>query len=56
MDNNRRGLANASKDMREEVARMGGEAVSKDREHMARIGSRGGERSAENRSRREKDR
>jgi general stress protein YciG len=44
-----RGLASASEQTREEVARMGGEAVSRDRNHMAEIGRKGGERSGENR-------
>jgi len=33
-----------------EIARMGGAAVSGDREHMARIGRKGGEASAESRA------
>lgn len=47
--NEQRGLASADQETREEVARMGGEAVSRDREHMAEIGRKGGERSGENR-------
>lgn len=47
--NEQRGLASADEETRERVARMGGEAVSRDREHMAEIGRKGGERSGESR-------
>jgi len=40
-----RGLASADEQTREEVARKGGEAVSKDKEHMSEIGKKGGEHS-----------
>lgn len=40
-----RGLANADQRTREEVARKGGEAVSRNKEHMAEIGKKGGEHS-----------
>ncbi len=42
-ETSKRGLASADEETREEVARMGGEAVSQDREHMAEIGRKGGE-------------
>lgn len=42
-----RGLASADEQTREEVARKGGEAVSKDRGHMSRIGKKGGETRSE---------
>lgn len=38
----RRGFATMSPEMVKRISRMGGEAVSRDREHMARIGSKGG--------------
>jgi len=38
-----RGLASADPKTRAEVARKGGEAVSRNREHMANIGRKGGE-------------
>ena len=40
-----RGLANADQKTREQVARKGGEAVSRNKEHMAEIGKKGGEHS-----------
>ena len=39
----KRGLGSSDEKTREEVARKGGEAVSRDREHMAQIGRKGGE-------------
>jgi general stress protein YciG len=42
-ENTKRGLGSADDQTREETARKGGEAVSKDREHMAEIGKKGGE-------------
>ncbi|MEO5970734.1 MAG: hypothetical protein ABIQ95_12480 [Bdellovibrionia bacterium] len=42
-ENTKRGLGSADEQTREETARKGGEAVSKDREHMADIGKKGGE-------------
>lgn len=38
-----RGLASADPKTRQEVARKGGEAVSRNREHMAAIGRKGGQ-------------
>lgn len=38
-----RGLASADERTRQEVAKKGGEAVSRNREHMSEIGRRGGE-------------
>jgi uncharacterized protein len=38
-----RGLANADQRTRVEVARKGGEAVSRNRDHMSEIGRKGGE-------------
>ena len=38
-----RGLANADQRTREAVARKGGEAVSRNRDHMSEIGRKGGE-------------
>ena len=46
-----RGFAAMDKDAQREIARKGGEAVSRNREHMAEIGRRGGEASGQNRSR-----
>ena len=45
-----RGFASMSPEEQREIARMGGEAVSEDREHMAQIGRKGGEASAEARA------
>lgn len=45
-----RGFASMSEADQREIARMGGAAVSEDREHMAAIGRRGGEASAEARA------
>jgi len=41
----RRGFASMSPERQREIARKGGEAVSKNREHMAQIGRKGGEAS-----------
>src|SRR6478735_5468507 len=46
-----RGFASMSEAEQREIARMGGAAVSEDREHMAQIGRKGGEASAEARAR-----
>jgi general stress protein YciG len=45
-----RGFASMSEAEQREIARMGGAAVSENREHMAAIGRRGGEASAEARA------
>lgn len=45
-----RGFASMSQSAQREIARMGGAAVSGDREHMSRIGRKGGEASAESRA------
>lgn len=45
-----RGFASMTQSAQREIARMGGAAVSGDREHMARIGRKGGEASAESRA------
>jgi general stress protein YciG len=45
-----RGFAGMSDAQQREIARMGGEAVSEDREHMAEIGRKGGEASGQSRS------
>ena len=45
-----RGFASMSQSAQREIARMGGAAVSGNREHMAMIGRRGGEASAESRA------
>lgn len=45
-----RGFASMSQSAQREIARMGGAAVSGNREHMARIGRKGGEASAESRA------
>lgn len=45
-----RGFASMSEAEQREIARMGGEAVSENREHMAEIGRKGGEASAEARA------
>lgn len=42
-----RGFASMSETDQREIARMGGAAVSENREHMAAIGRKGGEASAE---------
>jgi uncharacterized protein len=44
-----RGLASADPKTRAEVARKGGEAVSRNREHMAAIGRKGGQRVSQDR-------
>ncbi len=45
-----RGFASMSDSDQREIARMGGTAVSGNREHMAQIGRKGGEASAEARA------
>jgi hypothetical protein len=45
-----RGFASMDAAQQREIARMGGEAVSGNREHMAQIGRKGGEASAESRA------
>ena len=45
-----RGFASMGEAEQRELARMGGTAVSENREHMAQIGRKGGEASAEARS------
>ncbi len=45
-----RGFASMSESDQREIARMGGTAVSENREHMAAIGRKGGEASAEARA------
>ena len=47
--NSQRGLASADEETRQRVASLGGRAVSEDREHMAEIGRKGGEKSRSNR-------
>ena len=42
-ENTKRGLGSADEQKREDVARKGGEATSKDREHVAGIGKKGSE-------------
>jgi len=49
-----RGFAAMDPEERRRIAEKGGEAVSKDREHMSEIGRKGGEASGE--KRREDDR
>jgi general stress protein YciG len=44
-----RGFASMSPEQQRAIARKGGEAVSRNREHMASIGSRGGEAVSKNR-------
>jgi hypothetical protein len=44
-----RGFASMSPEQQRAIARKGGEAVSRNREHMAQIGSRGGEAVSKNR-------
>ena len=44
-----RGFASMDERQQREIARLGGEAVSGNREHMAAIGRKGGEASAESR-------
>lgn len=44
-----RGFASMSPEQQRAIARKGGEAVSRNREHMATIGSRGGEAVSKNR-------
>lgn len=50
-----RGFAAMDKEAQREIARKGGEAVSRNRDHMAEIGRRGGEASGQNRSRTSQD-
>ena len=45
-----RGFASMDAAQQREIARMGGEAVSENRSHMAEIGRKGGEASAESRA------
>jgi len=45
-----RGFAAMDEAKQREIARKGGEAVSKDREHMAEIGAKGGRASHRGRS------
>jgi general stress protein YciG len=45
-----RGFASMDENQQREIARMGGAAVSGNREHMAQIGRKGGEASAESRA------
>ncbi len=45
-----RGFASMGEAEQREIARMGGTAVSENREHMAQIGRKGGEASAQARS------
>ena len=45
-----RGFASMDAAQQREIARMGGAAVSGNREHMAQIGRKGGEASAESRA------
>lgn len=51
-----RGFASMGEAEQREIARMGGTAVSGNREHMAQIGRKGGEASAEARSAASKER
>lgn len=51
-----RGFASMGEAEQREIARMGGTAVSENREHMAQIGRKGGEASAEARSAASRDR
>lgn len=44
-----RGFAAMNSDKQKEIAKKGGEAVSRNREHMAAIGRRGGESVSRNR-------
>jgi uncharacterized protein len=44
-----RGFASMTPEQQRAIARKGGEAVSRNREHMARIGARGGEAVSRNR-------
>lgn len=48
--NSNRGFASMTPNAQREIARMGGAAVSENREHMAAIGRKGGEASAESRA------
>lgn len=51
-----RGFASMGEAEQREIARMGGTAVSENREHMAQIGRKGGEASAEARAAASKER
>ena len=42
-DTSNRGFASMDEDKQREIAKKGGETVSKDREHMAEIGRKGGQ-------------
>jgi uncharacterized protein len=44
-----RGFASMDKDVQKSIASKGGKAVSRNREHMAEIGRKGGEASGERR-------
>jgi general stress protein YciG len=46
---NERGFASMTEEKQREIARRGGETVSRDREHMSAIGRKGGETVSRNR-------
>ncbi len=48
-DTSNRGFASMDDNKQRDIARKGGEAVSKNREHMAEIGRKGGEEVSKNR-------
>jgi general stress protein YciG len=50
LNKSNRGLASATLQTRREVAQKGGEAVSRNREHMATIGRKGGVRVSQDRA------
>lgn len=44
MSSDNRGLASADEEAKERVSKAGGEAVSRDRDHMSEIGKKGGQK------------
>jgi uncharacterized protein len=48
-DTSNRGFASMDDNKQRDIARKGGEAVSRNREHMAEIGRKGGEEVSKNR-------
>lgn len=52
MSTKNRGFASMDKELQKAIARKGGLAVSRNREHMANIGRMGGEKSGESRGQR----
>jgi uncharacterized protein len=56
MEKKKQGFGAIDPEQQRAIARKGGEAVSRNREHMAAIGRKGGERSGEARSKQKEQR